>query len=296
MPSNHYPLSFYKYTGCGNDFIIIDDRQGRIPATLKSRISELCNRHKGIGADGVILLQDGGPQAEAALIIYNADSSEAALCGNGLRCVIRCLYEDLNIHKDTYTVTTTSGSYSAKILGDEVEVSLGNSTPIQGPFRLEELPQFPAFSLVVGVPHVVIFCDDIEEVLVRKIGRSIRHNTHLHPEGSNVNFIQVLDSATIAIRTYERGVEDETLACGTGAAAAAIAAASYRRLITPIEVNTRGGSSLRYHFKLDNNEAKNIVMRGEAQRCFQGLYRLPLDAVYVRETETLREAALYALS
>lgn len=302
MDPYHYPLSFYKYTGCGNDFIIIDDRDGRIPATLIKHISALCNRHQGIGADGVLILQKSRDGSDAHLKIYNADGSEAALCGNGLRCVVRCLYEDLYLqpgalkNQETYTITTGSGKYSAKIIRDEVEISLGESTALQGPLRLEELPNFPAYTVVVGVPHVVILCDNIDDIPIKKIGRSIRYNTQLHPEGVNVNFVSIIDSSSLAIRTYERGVEDETLACGTGAAAAAIIVAAHKHLSTPLEVITRGGSSLRYHFKLENRQAKNIVMRGEAKRCFQGLFRLPLEATIVRQEETLREAAPYALT
>lgn len=296
MSNYLYPLSFFKYTGCGNDFILIDDRQGRIPATVTTHISALCNRYEGIGGDGVLVIRAGVDGTDVSVSIYNADGSEAALCGNGLRCVVRCLHEDLNLHQETYRIATASGIYTAKLLGETVEVQLGHSSTIQGPLRLEEIPNAPAFTVVVGVPHAVIVCNDIKDINVREIGRSIRFNTNLHPDGVNVNFVSQIDPHTLSVRTYERGVEDETLACGTGAASAAIVLASYRHLSTPLDVITHGGGTLRYHFKIENEQAKNIVMRGEAHRCFQGIYRLPLNPVFVSEFETLRGyTAPYAL-
>ncbi len=294
MAYSYYPLTFYKYSGCGNDFILIDDRSSDTPESIASHITHLCHRHEGIGADGVILIQNGRQGSDVSITIYNADGSYAELCGNGLRCVIRCLHEDLGLDRSNYTISTMAGVYNAKLCGDDVEVMLGDAAPILGPFRTPEAPSFPLYSVRIGVPHVVLICPDLEFIDVPTVGRQIRHSQQFQPEGTNVNFITLLDQHTLAIRTYERGVEAETLACGTGGAASAIVAALHYKLSSPIHVRTSAGAHLRYHFQNHQGQAKQITMRGEARRNFQGIYQLPIQIPQENKLKSLREAS-YAL-
>src|SRR5689334_5032541 len=140
MTVYHYPLPFYKYSGCGNDFIIIDDRTGHVPPSLAENIQALCHRQEGVGADGVILIQAGRQGADVSMKLYNSDGSIAEQCGNGLRCLVRCLHDDLHLEQEHYAVATDAGVCFARLLGQEVEVQLGGATPLQGPFKLEECP------------------------------------------------------------------------------------------------------------------------------------------------------------
>lgn len=296
MVSYHYPLAFYKYSGCGNDFIIIDDRQGHLPPSLASHVHELCHRHEGIGADGVILIQAGRHDSDVSIKHYNPDGSAAEQCGNGLRCLVRCLHDDLGIQKSHFAIATDAGIRLARLFDQEIEIELGDSTPIQGPFRLDGCPDLIAYSLRIGNPHLVLVVEDLEEINVQSLGRQLRFSPQFHPEGTNVHFATQIGPSQIAVRTYERGVEAETLACGTGCAASAIVMSIVGNMTCPVDTLTRGGSTLSYKFKLDNAYAKSITMRGEARRCYQGLYRLPLAPVQNKHIETLREApyALYS--
>lgn len=277
--SNTNALHFYKYSGCGNDFIIIDCRSVAPPTGFDSIVPQMCDRHYGIGADGLIVLLRGIGRADLCVEIYNADGSPAELCGNGLRCVIRCMHQDLGLIKDSYQITAQSGTYAAQIIGSDIEVMLGESSQLQGPWRCEIAPEYPMYFLHVGVPHAVLICPDIAGIDVQRIGRAVRHHPLFSHDGANVNFIQWDPPHRLMIRTYERGVEAETLACGTGGAASSIVASLHFKAAPPFHVITKGGRVLRYFFDAFDAKAKNISMRGEAEKCFSGFYQIPQTPV-----------------
>lgn len=271
---NEFP--FYKYSGCGNDFVLVEECHVDT-AELVATVPALCHRSEGIGADGVLLLikREG---VDRYLRIFNADGSEAELCGNGLRCVVRCLRDDLGIASTSYTLKTDSGLYSARIVDDSaVEVDLGASSRIES-LKIKEFhtptDAYALYALTVGVPHLVVLCRNVADIDVSTWGRLLRRHPRFSPEGTNVNFAVVTDDGNVTIRTYERGVEGETLACGSGAAATAIAAVHHWNLTPPLCILTRHGGALHYSFTLDGCRAYHLTMRGPARRCFRGTYTL----------------------
>ncbi|MGC1478955.1 MAG: diaminopimelate epimerase, partial [Chthoniobacterales bacterium] len=224
-PSNAHTmeLAFTKMNGAGNDFILLDNRSKALSLST-SQIARLCDRHRGIGADGLLLVEP--PAAGAAdfrMRYYNADGGEAEMCGNGARCFSRYGARLLGeTASSALSFETPAGVISASLLGEEVELAMSaphslapsNDLTIEGTL-------VSTHSINTGVPHAVVFVDDLELADVRTLGARIRHHEHFAPAGTNVNFVAKTEEG-IAIRTYERGVEDETLACGTGVVAAAL--------------------------------------------------------------------------
>jgi diaminopimelate epimerase len=216
-------FTFSKLTGSGNDFILVDNMDGHLDVdSLRERIPKICARAQSVGADGVIFLEPSR-NAHFKWRFFNADGSEAEMCGNGGRCAARFAY-DRGIAPREMAFETLAGLIKAKILKDgEVRVQLTPPREWHWKERLVLLGEEVEYSFVnTGVPHVVIFVEDLEGVDVRGMGKQIRFHPRFAPAGTNVNFVQVRDRGRLAIRTYERGVEDETLACGTGATAAAL--------------------------------------------------------------------------
>ena len=215
-------LIFYKFHAAGNDFIIIDDRTGQFRDQIKDPerlISKLCRRHYGIGADGLMLLRESH-EADFAMVYYNSDGREGSLCGNGGRC-ITAFAASTGIIKDKAAFMASDGLHHAVIThfgvnNWDVSLQMNEVETIHGEDR--------EFVLDTGSPHLVIFSENIQDKDVLTEGRSLRYSPTFGMEGINVNFAEVLDHSTIRMRTYERGVEDETLACGTGATAIALAA------------------------------------------------------------------------
>jgi diaminopimelate epimerase len=206
-------FSFEKYHGAGNDFILIDNTKGSFHGDQKT-IAKLCHRHFGIGADGLILLQSH-PDFDFEMIYYNADGNIGSMCGNGGRCAV-IFANKLNMIKDEGVFLATDGVHHAKIdEGGEVNLSMN---PVHAIAKVEN-----AFVMNTGSPHYVTFVDSVNELDVISEGKKIRNNDTYRAEGINVNFAKITD-AGILMRTYERGVEDETFSCGTGTIAAAIAA------------------------------------------------------------------------
>lgn len=267
-------LPFSKYSGCGNDFVLVSGRHLDLH-TLAPLVPRLCHRWEGIGADGVLLVEESiDSDVDAYVHIFNADGSSAELCGNGLRCVARYLHEDLGKRQSRYLLATAAGRYLATPLPDNnVEVALGSATPLSGPEETELFP-YPFYSLTVGVPHAVIFCPTLDDIDVCGLGRQLRYSKIFAPAGTNVNFASRRDDHTITLRTYERGVEAETWACGSGAAATAIAAAYHYALKPPLQLITRHGATLHYTFELSGRRAENLMMQGPSLCCFRGSYPL----------------------
>jgi diaminopimelate epimerase len=259
-------LSFSKYQGAGNDFIIIDDRFCQFPVDDRELIQRLCFRNLGIGADGLILLQHSSC-AEFRMRIFNADGKEASMCGNGLRCLVKYL-KDLGFKAEKFRIETEAKVLECSYHGGKVSVNFPSPKVLHWGISLQEGGiSEEIFVVDTGVPHAVIFVEDLEGCLVEKRGRELRLHPKFSPHGVNVNFVKVTSDGTARIRTYERGVEGETLACGTGAAAVAFVLFEKAGQGGSIRVMPKSGESLEF---LAENPLKGIEMRGNAEFVFEG--------------------------
>ncbi|MHB8067951.1 MAG: diaminopimelate epimerase [Desulfobaccales bacterium] len=263
-------IPFYKMHGGGNDFVLVDHRRALIPAAEQPRFARrVCARQVGVGADGLILIE-GSDKADFRWRFYNADGSEAEMCGNGGRCAAR-LAVLLGIARPELSFETLAGIMHAEVKDREVRLEL---TGIEDSRLYQEIPingkTLTGHFLKVGVPHVVVPVKDLEQVPVTFWGKIVRFHPLFQPAGTNVNFIRVQGSRALEVRTYERGVEDETLACGTGAVASALIAARLGHVQSPVAVNTRGGETLTVHFQLQGETFKEVFLEGEALVVCQG--------------------------
>ena len=249
-------LQFYKYQGTGNDFIMIDDRAINLTPSANT-ISKLCDRRKGIGADGLILIRDH-QELDFEMIYYNADGSQS-LCGNGSRCAVN-FAKRIGIVSESANFLTIDGNYSATIENDMVSLEM---KPIG---NVEQKADF--FFIDNGSPHHILFVDNNKAIDVFAEGKQIRESAAYSPDGTNVNFVEILSDNTIDVRTFERGVEDETLSCGTGVAASALAA-SYKGIESPVKIITKGGE-LEVAFTKTNKGFKDIVLSGPGEMVFEG--------------------------
>ena len=250
-------LTFYKYQGTGNDFIMIDDRKGKFPIN-QDVIAKLCDRKFGIGADGLILARKENNVFR--MVYFNSDGNQSSMCGNGGRCFVQFLF-DLELIQNKVDFLAIDGMHKGEILDQMVQLEMTNVTEI----NIEEDFVF----LNTGSPHHVIFEKNLEDLDVKKRGAEIRYSD-LYPEGTNVNFIRQLTPTRLEIRTYERGVEDETLSCGTGVTAAAITLAALgKTLENEVKVKTQGGN-LTVKFDRKGNEFTNIQLIGPAKFVFKG--------------------------
>ena len=253
-------MTFYKYQGTGNDFIIFDNRDNTIQLTTK-QVHHLCNRKFGIGADGLMLLnlKDG---YDFEMIYYNADGKESSMCGNGGRCLTQFAF-DRGIQKSTYKFWAIDGEHEA-IFSEEGWVNLkminvNSVTQNNGDFILN-----------TGSPHLVHPTSDVMSYDVFKNGHEIRNSCDFKEEGINVNFVESVDEDKIIVRTYERGVEDETLSCGTGVTAAALMFAHNEKGFNRIDVSTLGGNLAVEFDKITDEQFENIWLCGPATFVFKG--------------------------
>lgn len=253
-------MDFFKYQGTGNDFVMIDDRGGTFPRMDQALIGRLCHRRFGIGADGLILLQND-PDYDFRMLYFNADGAEGSLCGNGGRCIVR-FGHDLGLFESETRFRAVDGEHSAVVCEDEIFLKMSDVPDIS-------LRNGLTF-LNTGSPHVVQFVDDLESLDVVAEGRAIRYDAAFSG-GTNVNFAQVLDNHTLFVRTYERGVEDETYSCGTGVTAVALAAHQQLAMPDPVFIQTIGGN-LRVSFNPLTNKGQysDVYLIGPAKRVFAG--------------------------
>jgi diaminopimelate epimerase len=263
-------LQFSKMNGAGNDFILVDNRDERIHIEPK-QIARLCDRHRGVGADGLFLLVPcPSGRADWAWQFHNRDGGTAEMCGNGARCFARFIQRLTGV-KDQVTFQTGAGVIRARFLGNQVEVNL--TTPKD--LRLAEKLNLSSgtetvHSVNTGVPHAVIFVQDADQAMVASLGAEVRRHAHFAPKGTNVNFVQRLGPDAIRVRTYERGVEGETLACGTGVTAAALIAARLNQFQSPVKVRVQGGDTLEVSFREANGEFCDVRLTGPAEFVFDG--------------------------
>jgi len=265
-----FPTSFTKMSGTGNDFILIDHREPVLArAEMPAFARALCRRGVSVGADGLIFIEKSAT-ADFCWQFLNADGSWAEMCGNGARCAARFAREK-GIAPARMRFETVAGLIEAEVKGSSVKLKM--TAP--GSLRLGEKimvagQEQELHSLNTGVPHAVLFVTEISEAPVAEMGRIIRYHEHFQPAGTNVNFVTCTGPDSLAVRTYERGVEGETLACGTGAVAAAIIAGLLGRVAAPVTVTTSGGEELIIHYQLCGQEINGVYLEGPARFVYEG--------------------------
>jgi diaminopimelate epimerase len=263
-------IPFYKMSGCGNDFIIIDNRSGRwsefeTPAFVKA----VCREKLSVGADGLIFIEKSD-NADFKWQFFNSDGSRAEMCGNGARCAAR--FAVLNgITGTTLSFETIAGIIHAEVHGSIVKTQLSRPRDLQLGQSIEvDGTAITVHSINTGVPHAVLFVDDLAGAPIKELGSKIRFHEHFQPAGTNVNFISIENDGSIAIRTYERGVEDETLACGTGSVAAALVCIAMGRAASPVLVRTRGGDRLKVYAEPARPPFSEAYLEGGASLIYTG--------------------------
>ncbi|MCX8117058.1 MAG: diaminopimelate epimerase [Desulfobacterota bacterium] len=262
-------IPFMKMSGSGNDFILIDHRKPLIESPQMAEFArKVCQRRVSVGADGLIFVEPS-ERADFKWRFFNSDGSEAEMCGNGGRCVARFAVLK-GITGPTLTFETLAGILTARVDGKRVklEMTRPHSLKLDEPLRVDG-QSLTLSSLNTGVPHAVMFVEDIETIDVLRLGRAIRNHPRYAPSGTNVNFVR-LEGEGLLIRTYERGVEDETLACGTGTVASALVAAFKGLVSSPVRVRTRGGEILTVHFEKEGEEVKRVFFEGDVHVIFEG--------------------------
>lgn len=265
-------IDFTKMHGAGNDFVMIDNRNGAI-ALSTEQVARLCHRHFGVGADGVLLLEapDDPATADARMVYYNSDGSRAEMCGNGARCFTAfALARGLGIDGRLRFITD-AGLLTSTVAGNQITIQMTEPSEL----RLNETVHLQAGDAVVhhintGVPHVVRFVDDTSAMEIRPQGAELRFHPAFKPKGANANFAALQPDGTVVIRTYERGVEDETLACGTGVAAVGILAHLVLEVPLPVRLRVASGDVLTVDFDSDNDAVRNVTLTGPAQTVFRG--------------------------
>jgi diaminopimelate epimerase len=266
-------LSFTKMNGAGNDFVVVDNRN-RALALDASRVALLCDRHRGVGADGVLAVEPSIQGADFRMRYYNADGGEAEMCGNGARCFAR-FARRLGASNAEMSFETLAGIIRASFPGDLVSITMSDPDSYRAPFDLVVNGRTLNVNFLnTGVPHAVIFVDDITAIDVDNDGAALRHHPAFAPRGTNANFVQVLAPQSIAIRTYERGVEAETLACGTGVCAAALLHSRRSDSRSPIKVKVCGGDTLEVGFEAAHGRFQNVILTGPADFVFDGTISL----------------------
>ncbi|MEI6972056.1 MAG: diaminopimelate epimerase [bacterium] len=262
-------IKFWKMHGAGNDFILVDDRAEKFPATDREWIAEVAARRTGIGCDGVILIRKSG-KSDFRMRFFNPDGREAEMCGNGARCVARLAHE-IGAAAAKMSIETKAGILRAEVSGDMVRLHM------TGPkdWRLDRTMQVEkkrvSYGFVnSGVPHVVVVAAKLDEVDVQRTGAAIRYHADFAPAGANANFIAVTGPQSLRVRTYERGVEAETLACGTGIVACALVAGRRGLVTPPVAVTSASGDVMEVDYELTGTGARNVTLRGPAVHVFQG--------------------------
>ena len=276
----NFPINFTKMSGTGNDFIVIDHRRPLLDKTeFSSFARSVCRRKFSVGADGLILLEDSD-KADFCWQFYNADGSEAEMCGNGARCAARFAWKN-KIAPAKMRFLTLAGEIQAEVKDDLVKLAMTRPTAVSMARHIELGNESKdIYSINTGVPHAVCFVTDNKQTPVKEWGEIVRFHNLFQPAGTNANFVQITGLAELYVRTYERGVEDETMACGTGAVAAAVMAGLLGRVTSPTKVMTSGGEFLTIYFTIKNQEPAElteIYLEGPAHFIYEG--RLNKEAI-----------------
>lgn len=267
-------LHFHKMNGSGNDFVVVDNR--KLDTNLNDeQIAWLCDRQRGVGADGLLAVEPAEQDSDYKFRYYNADGGEAEMCGNGARCFGKYVSRLEKPHKKIVTFETIAGILSAEMLEDKrgnVCIAMSDPTDLELGTGVKIIDlEGPVHTINTGVPHVVVFVDDLENLDVLKHGAALRYHERFAPAGTNVNFVKVLDDQHIAIRTYERGVEGETLACGTGMTACALIHHLLTQAPSPVQVDVAGGDTLEIGFEtFETDTFSNVTLTGPADFVYEG--------------------------
>lgn len=256
-------IPFFKYQGTGNDFVMVDNRSQIIDRNDRQFAQKLCDRKFGVGSDGLILIENH-EDYDFEMVFFNPDGSQS-MCGNGSRCAVK-FAKALGIIDNETTFLSTDGVHTATLSGDIVKLSMRDVHP-------DKINTFPEhFTIDTGSPHYIIFASNIEQKPVKEEGAAIRYSEAFKANGINVNFVEKLGEQNIAVRTYERGVEDETLSCGTGVTACAIAHVLHGGK-SPVHINTQGGQLI-VSFEINNGSVQNVFLEGPALKVFEGQIKL----------------------
>ena len=262
-------LKFTKMNGAGNDFVLLDNLEGRLELG-PGQIAHLCDRHRGVGADGVLIVEQPANGADFRMRYYNADGGEAEMCGNGARCFAR-FASRVTGKQGAISFETPAGVIRAECEGENVRLAMSDPRDL----ALDQKLQVPgggviAHSVNTGVPHAVVFIPDLDNTDVRGLGAALRYHPHFAPKGTNANFIKITGPGSADVRTYERGVEDETLACGTGVVAVALVLHEKHDFPSPVSVRVRGGDTLLVSFEKEGGSYRNVSLTGPADFVFDG--------------------------
>jgi len=262
-------IKFWKMHGAGNDFVLVDDLACKFPSGDKEWMASISSRRTGIGCEGIILIQKSA-KADFKMRFFNPDGGEADMCGNGARCVARLAHE-LGVAPQAMSIDTRAGLLKAEVGGDMVRLHM----TVPKDWRMNKVLLLGKKKLKYGfvnsgVPHVVVETGKLDEVDVATTGAAIRYHADFAPAGTNANFISVTGPRSLRVRTYERGVEAETLACGTGIVASALVAGRQGLVTSPVAVTAASGDVLEVDFELTGGGARNVILCGSAVHVFQG--------------------------
>ena len=263
------PLTFTKLVGTGNDFVLIDRRRsGALSKAEGAKLArKLCDRKHAIGADGLLVLEPSR-KANFRMRIFNPDGSEAEMCGNGSRCAALYVVGKARGH---VSFETLAGRLEATVRGGVVKVKLPNPFGFRKNLTVTlDGRKRTLHAITASVPHAILFADDLKKVDVERLGEKVRRHALFKPRETNADFVKVTGRGKIEIRTYERGVEGETLACGTGAAASALVVAHLKGFASPISVLTKGGERLKIYFRRSGNTFQEVYLEGKVSRVFEG--------------------------
>lgn len=259
-------VEFYKYQGTGNDFVILDNRENEYASLTSKQVKHICNRHFGVGADGLMLL--GKKEGfDFEMVYYNSDGKVSTMCGNGGRCLVKFAFHR-GIFKSAYHFIAIDGEHFAEIDSDgTVSLQMQN---------VHSVAYHNSYAVInTGSPHFVKFATEVADIDVVSTGHEIRYSKEFAPDGINVNFVESTDEDSIFVRTYERGVEDETLSCGTGVTAAALLSAHNENGFNTVDVATPGGHLSVEFDKMDDQHFENIWLCGPAEFVYKGVIEFP---------------------
>lgn len=264
-------LPFVKAEGAGNDFIIFDAADLSSVKNLSGLAKNLCRSKKSIGADG-LLIYDKAVKCDFKMRILNPDGSEAEMCGNGIRCIAQYAKKIKGLKKNNFVIETKAGNIEIDYLKEDMpRLKMMASRDLKLNFDLTiDGEKIKASYVVVGVPHLVLLCDEVEKVDVAVLGKKIRFHKDFAPAGTNVNFVEVTSLHSLRIRTYERGVEEETLACGSGTSASSLIAFLLGKVNSPVSVTTGGGETLTVYIEGSREKIEGLYLEGEANLVFDG--------------------------
>ncbi|MFA5043406.1 MAG: diaminopimelate epimerase [Kiritimatiellia bacterium] len=261
--------AFWKMHGAGNDFILLDDRSARFPCADSEFIRRLCDRHAGIGGEGLLLVQSS-TCGNFRMRFFNPDGAEAGMCGNGARCIAR-LAHDLGAAPAVMRIETASGLLQAEVFPDSVRLRLPAPLDCRCRQTLALGSQTVRYHAIhTGVPHAVVETTALDRIEVGRIGAAMRHHAAFAPQGTNVDFMAVTGAHSLRVRTYERGVEAETPACGTGITACALIAGRLGRVTPPVHATCKHGDTLEVNYRLTADGFENVTLLGPAAYVFEG--------------------------